>query len=32
MLYDFIDNSDGYYVCGVDRKFRSRINVVFRIE
>lgn len=32
MLYDLIDSSDGYYVNRTDKKFRSRMNVNFRIE
>ena len=32
MLYDLIDKSEGYYVNRTDKKFRSRMNVNFRIE
>jgi len=32
MLYDFIDNSDGFYLNDVDAKYRSRINIPFRIR
>jgi phosphoserine aminotransferase len=32
LLYDAIDNSDGYYTNGVDPKFRSKMNVTFRIK
>jgi|Transcript_6311 phosphoserine aminotransferase len=31
LLYDFIDNSDGYYVNRVEGRFRSRINIPFRV-
>jgi phosphoserine aminotransferase len=31
LLYDAIDNSDGYYVCPVEKSSRSRMNVVFRV-
>nr|XP_056704965.1 phosphoserine aminotransferase [Euleptes europaea] len=31
MIYDIIDNSSGFYVCPVDKKNRSRMNVPFRI-
>lgn len=31
MLYDIIDGSNGFYSNQVDRAFRSRMNVVFRI-
>jgi phosphoserine aminotransferase len=30
-LYEYIDNSDGFYVNSVDPKYRSKINVPFRI-
>jgi phosphoserine aminotransferase len=32
MLYEVIDQSGGYYVNKTDPKYRSRINVNFRIE
>ena len=32
MLYELIDKSNGYYVNRTDPKFRSRMNVNFRIE
>lgn len=32
MLYDLIDRSKGYYVNRTEHKFRSRMNVNFRIE
>jgi len=31
ILYEYIDNSDGFYTNSVDQKFRSKINVPFRI-
>ena len=32
ILYDFLDSSDGYFVNYVDKKYRSRINVPFRVR
>jgi phosphoserine aminotransferase len=32
MLYDYIDNSGGFYVNHIDTRFRSTINVPFRIN
>lgn len=31
ILYDFIDASNGYYTSAVDKRYRSRMNVPFRI-
>ncbi|KYQ96770.1 phosphoserine transaminase [Tieghemostelium lacteum] len=31
-LYSFIDNSNGFYTCKIDPKYRSKMNVVFRIK
>ncbi|XP_061483341.1 phosphoserine aminotransferase [Rhineura floridana] len=31
MIYNIIDGSNGFYVCPVERKSRSRMNVPFRI-
>ncbi|XP_074788691.1 phosphoserine aminotransferase isoform X1 [Athene noctua] len=31
LIYDIIDKSNGFYVCPVERKNRSRMNVPFRI-
>lgn len=31
LLYDVIDKSNGFYVSPVDKAYRSRINVPFRI-
>ena len=32
MLYNIIDNSDGFYTSVVDKSYRSRCNVVFRLK
>lgn len=32
MLYDYIDGSDGYYTNPVEPKYRSRINIPFRVK
>lgn len=32
MLYNLLDKSNGYYVNKTDKKFRSRMNINFRIE
>jgi len=32
MLYDMIDNSNGFFQNNVDMRFRSQINVPFRIN
>lgn len=31
MLYNYIDSSEGYYCNKVDAKYRSRINIPFRV-
>ena len=31
LLYNYIDNSDGYYVNNVEARYRSRTNIPFRI-
>ncbi|CAD6184414.1 unnamed protein product [Caenorhabditis auriculariae] len=31
LIYDIIDNSDGFFHCGVDKRFRSIMNICFRI-
>ena len=31
LLYNYIDGSDGYYVNNVEARYRSRINVPFRV-
>jgi phosphoserine aminotransferase len=32
MLYDYIDGSNDYYSCPVEVKYRSRLNVPFRVK
>ena len=32
MIYDAIDYSDGFYTSPVDKKYRSRMNICFRIK
>lgn len=32
LLYDTIDNSDGYFTNPVDPRYRSRTNIPFRIK
>ena len=32
LLYDYIDNSNGYYSNGVESKYRSHTNVPFRVK
>jgi phosphoserine aminotransferase len=32
MLYDYIDNSEGYYSNPVELKYRSRTNIPFRVK
>ncbi|XP_072289775.1 phosphoserine aminotransferase [Eucyclogobius newberryi] len=31
LIYDIINNSDGFYVCPVDKPSRSRMNIPFRL-
>lgn len=31
LLYNCIDQSNGFYRCNIEKPFRSRINVTFRI-
>ena len=31
LLYNYIDGSEGYYVNNVEARYRSRINIPFRI-
>lgn len=31
LLYNRIDQSNGFYSCPIDKPFRSRMNVVFRV-
>ena len=32
MLYEYIDGSDGYYSNPVDKQYRSRMNIPFRVK
>lgn len=32
MLYSYIDGSEGYYSNGVNHKYRSRMNIPFRVK
>jgi phosphoserine aminotransferase len=32
MLYEAIDGSDGFYRCPVEKRYRSTMNVVFRLR
>jgi phosphoserine aminotransferase len=32
MLYEFIDSSSGYYTNNVDPRYRSRMNMPFRVK
>jgi phosphoserine aminotransferase len=32
MLYDYIDGSEGYYTNPVDPRYRSRMNIPFRVK
>uniref|UniRef100_A0A3B4AFK7 phosphoserine transaminase n=1 Tax=Periophthalmus magnuspinnatus TaxID=409849 RepID=A0A3B4AFK7_9GOBI len=32
LIYDIINNSDGFYVCPVDQSCRSRMNIPFRLR
>lgn len=31
MIYEIMDNSEGFYVCSVEHQSKSRVNVPFRI-
>ncbi|EGG20873.1 phosphoserine transaminase [Cavenderia fasciculata] len=31
-LYEFLDNSNGFYVCNIEKDFRSKMNACFRIK
>lgn len=31
LLYECIEQSNGFYRCNIEKQFRSRINVTFRI-
>lgn len=32
MIYDIIDNSNGYYNCKIDKESRSRMNLTFNLQ
>ena len=32
MMYDYIDNSEGYYSNPVEVQYRSRVNIPFRVK
>ncbi len=32
LLYKYIDNSDGFYINTIDKKYRSRTNIVFTVK
>lgn len=32
MLYNFIDASEGYYTNGINKEFRSKMNIPFRVK
>jgi phosphoserine aminotransferase len=32
LLYSTIDNSNGFYKCPIDKKCRSRMNIVFVLK
>lgn len=31
LIFDVIENSDNFYVCPVDKEYRSRMNIPFRV-
>lgn len=31
LVYNLIENSNGFYTCPIDKTYRSRMNVVFRV-
>lgn len=31
LVYNLIENSTGFYSCPIDKKYQSRMNVVFRV-
>lgn len=31
LVYHLIENSNGFYSCPIDKPYRSRMNVVFRV-
>jgi len=32
MFYDYMDSTDGYYTSSVERQYRSRMNIPFRVK
>jgi len=32
LLYNYIDNSNGYYKNAIDKKYRSLMNIPFRVK
>lgn len=32
MIYDLLDGSDGFYKNSINKRFRSRTNIIFRIS
>lgn len=32
MMWDLIDNSDGFYTNRNNKKYRSRMNITFRVK
>lgn len=32
VIYDFIENSNGYFVSPIDKTYRSKMNVPFRVK
>lgn len=31
LLYDLIEKSDGFFSCPIEKRYRSRMNIVFRV-
>lgn len=31
LIYDLIESSDGFFTCPIEKRYRSRMNVVFRV-
>lgn len=31
MIYDLIESSNGFFSCPIEKRYRSRMNVVFRV-
>ena len=32
MFYDYMDSSEGYYTVAIEKKYRSRMNIPFRVK